>query len=352
MKNRTEDTLCLVGGALLGAAAMYLLDPETGERRRRRLAAAAENAYENARESIGEGWQRLAERTGDWSESASGYTQGLAEKAGDIASGLAAGAGGYLSSGKKSADEASHRAGKWGSSLMGRAHEAYERARGAVSDYGHSGRRLFGRAGDTGEVISARAKRLGRRAGKAGSSIRAIFTGEEEREGFGAFGITSTALTCCAVGAGLMYFMDPERGRYRRNWVADKATHFARTTGRSMRATGRNLANRARGTAYEAAEKARNMTGYEGQVGSEQLVNRVRSGMGHVISNPSQVQIMADANGIVTLTGIIPASESEVLCATVRGIPGVIEVINRLDTSPPANPAPRSRGNPATSQRS
>ena len=322
MKKSTEDALCLMGGALLGAAAMYLLDPETGERRRHRLAAAAENAYGSARDSIGEGWHRLADRTGDWSESASDYTHGLAAKAGGIASGLAASAGGYLSSGKMSADEASERAGKWGSSLKNRAHDVFERARDAMSGHGRNGRRWFGH-----------------------------FTGKEEREGFGPLGITSTALTCCAVGAGLMYFMDPQRGRYRRHWIADKATHFARSTGKSMRATGRNLANRFRGTAYQAAHKAREMTGYEGQVDSEQLVNRIRSGMGHVISSPSQVQIMADANGIVTLTGNIPATECEVLCATVRGIPGVMEVVNRLDTSPPTSAEPRNQSNKATSRR-
>ncbi|MDB5305283.1 MAG: hypothetical protein JWM97_2832 [Phycisphaerales bacterium] len=353
MRNRTsEDTLCLVGGALLGAAAMYLLDPDAGERRRRRVASAAENAYESARDSISEGWERLADRTGDLGESASEYTQKLSGRAGDIASSLTGAASSYLGSGAKSARKASDRAGKWGSSLLDRAQDAYERARDAVSDYSHSGRKLFGRASDAGEDVSSRAKRMGKRAGKAGSSIRAIFTGEEESEGFGTAGITSTAVTCCAVGAGLMYFMDPERGRARRNWVTEKLGSFTRSTGRSMRATGRNLANRARGTAYESARKARNLAGYEDQPDTQQLVSRVRSSMGHVISNPSLVQLMADGTGTITMTGTLPAGECEVLVATVRGVPGVTEVINLLDTSDTSNPVSEGQSKPAATQRS
>ena len=34
---KTENTFALLGGAVLGAAAMYLLDPEAGRRRRANL---------------------------------------------------------------------------------------------------------------------------------------------------------------------------------------------------------------------------------------------------------------------------------------------------------------------------
>lgn len=355
MRNRTsEDTLCLVGGALLGAAAMYLLDPETGDRRRRRIASAAESAYESARDSIGEGWEKLADRTGGLTESASDYTQGLADQARGIATGLTGAAGSYFGSGAKSARKASRQAGNWGSKLMDRAHDVYERARGSVMDYGHSaadeaedqasgirsfGKRLFGRASDAGDELSSRARRFGKRAGKAGSSIRAVFTGEEEHEGVGAAGITSTALACCAVGAGLMYFLDPQRGRARRNMVSEKVGHFTRSTGQSMRATGQHLANRVRGTAYKTSRKARNLTGMSEPVSSEQLVSRIRSEMGHVITNPSQVQLMADTQGSVTVMGTCPASESEKLIVAIRAIPGVTDVINLLGSSGPSTQA-------------
>ncbi|HWE94427.1 MAG TPA: YtxH domain-containing protein [Tepidisphaeraceae bacterium] len=346
MRNRTsEDTLCLVGGALLGAAAMYLLDPETGDRRRRRIASAAESAYESARDSIGEGWEKLSDRTGDLGETASDYTQGLADQARGIASGLTGAAGSYLGSGAKSARKASRQAGNWGSKLMDRAHDVYARARDSVMDYGHSaadeaedqasgirswGKRLFGRAGDE---LSSRARRFGKRATKAGSSIRAVFTGEEEHEGVGAAGVTSTALACCAVGAGLMYFLDPQRGRARRNVVSEKVGHFTRSTGQSMRATGQHLANRVRGTAYKASRKAQNLTGMSGPVSSDQLVSRIRSEMGHIISNPSQVQLMADTQGSVTVMGTCPADESEKLLVAIRAVPGVTDVINLMDSS-------------------
>ena len=79
---RSTDTFILLGGALLGAAAMYVLDPEAGARRRQRVAAAAENACDQARNVVGETWRHVAGRAGD-------STAGLAAQARDIAADLA-----------------------------------------------------------------------------------------------------------------------------------------------------------------------------------------------------------------------------------------------------------------------
>ena len=50
MKARSStDTALLIGGAVLGVAAMYFMDPEVGGRRRRPMAAAAGGAYDHAR---------------------------------------------------------------------------------------------------------------------------------------------------------------------------------------------------------------------------------------------------------------------------------------------------------------
>ena len=62
-------------------------------------------------------------------------------------------------------------------------------------------------------------------------------------------------------------------------------------------------------------------------------------------------QLMADGTGTITMTGTLPATECEVLVATVRGVPGVTEVINLLDTSDKTNPVSKGQSQSATSQR-
>jgi hypothetical protein len=130
------------------------------------------------------------------------------------------------------------------------------------------------------------------------------------------------------MGLGLMYLMDPERGRARRNWLSEKVGSVFHRTGRTAYYTGKNVANRAYGTVRETASRWQQA----GQpVSSEQLMERVRAELGHVVSQPGQVQVIADANGSVTLSGTILRDESDRLIRTVEAVPGVILVINRLD---------------------
>ena len=83
--SKTDDTLILVGGALLGAAALYLLDPNSGQRRRRRIARAARDAYEATRHAVGEHWDDLAGHTKDLTQRISGETTGWHKNAADSA---------------------------------------------------------------------------------------------------------------------------------------------------------------------------------------------------------------------------------------------------------------------------
>lgn len=54
-----------------------------------------------------------------------------------------------------------------------------------------------------------------------------------------------------AVGAGLMYLLDPIAGGRRRALVRDKATKWARKTGEAVDGQSRHLRNRARGLVIE-----------------------------------------------------------------------------------------------------
>src|SRR3954470_9177394 len=82
---KTENTMALLGGALLGAAAMYLLDPEAGRRRREQLAESTGDALGRAGEAIGPTWDRISEGardlTGRLSEQAAAFGSSAADRA-------------------------------------------------------------------------------------------------------------------------------------------------------------------------------------------------------------------------------------------------------------------------------
>ena len=103
-------------------------------------------------------------------------------------------------------------------------------------------------------------------------------------------------------------------------------------TGRAFRRTGRyvqDLMNRGRGAAYETSRRFSASRG--GPVSAEQLLQRVRSEIGHAVSHAGAIQVMADGDGVVTLTGRVLASEVDPLLTTVNKTPGVCQLINRLD---------------------
>jgi hypothetical protein len=50
-----------------------------------------------------------------------------------------------------------------------------------------------------------------------------------------------------------------------------------------------------------------------------------------VISRPSDIQLMTDAGGVVTIYGRIPSGEVDALCSCVGNVPGVTRVINRAE---------------------
>lgn len=356
---KTEDTMFLLGGALLGAAAMYLMDPEQGQRRRQKIADAASDAYESARDMAGEGWHQVAGKAHDLGERLSAHAsrlsgtagdtaQSLADQARDLVSDLTDRASSYVNSGSKYArngrrwlgdtyDSASQSASDYADAASDAAGDRAGRLRDWGNGVWDSIRNWGQKAGDRASDWTSSAKD---RAGSLASSARSWFGHEDESEGVGAMGITSTALGCCLVGAGAMYLFDPRQGRSRRTWLMDKTTSCVRTTGRMMRATGQHMANRLRGTMYETRSMARGMMSRQ-QIDSEQLLQRIRSELGHWVSNPSLIQVMTDADGDVTLSGSVLRAEADRLLSMVSKVPGVGHLINRLDLRDDLSPGLR-----------
>jgi len=61
----------------------------------------------------------------------------------------------------------------------------------------------------------------------------------------------STLLKTAGLGAGLMYFFDPDRGRQRRAWLEDKLKHMTNELIDGVDSTMRDLSNRIQGMTSE-----------------------------------------------------------------------------------------------------
>jgi hypothetical protein len=127
------------------------------------------------------------------------------------------------------------------------------------------------------------------------------------------------------LGAGLMYFLDPQAGRRRRAQLGDKLTRAIHETGNALCVAGRDLGHRAQGLAAEA----RSLVAGD-EVSDAQLAERVRSKIGRNVANPGSLSV-AVSNGRVTLGGPILRREVDWLLDAVAAVPGVTGVENRLE---------------------
>jgi uncharacterized membrane protein len=139
-------------------------------------------------------------------------------------------------------------------------------------------------------------------------------------------------------GAGLMYLIDPERGARRRALVRDQAVRARHRLAEGAGATGRDLRNRARGTAAELRSRLRREL-----PGDEILHERVRAVLGRVVSHPGAVTVSV-ADGQVTLQGQVLAHELDDLVHTIAGVRGVSDVRNELVVSSSPEGMPSLQG--------
>ncbi|MQA90091.1 MAG: BON domain-containing protein [Gemmatimonas sp.] len=129
-------------------------------------------------------------------------------------------------------------------------------------------------------------------------------------------------------GAGLMYLLDPDRGRRRRALVRDQAVHGGHEVediGDGVASKARHLRNRARGAMLEV----KNRLARELETNDSVLEARVRSHLGRLVSDPTSVEVSAE-HGRVTLRGAAPDQEMRGLIEGVQEVPGVHDVISRL----------------------
>lgn len=133
-----------------------------------------------------------------------------------------------------------------------------------------------------------------------------------------------TMLTGLGLGVGLMYFLDPERGRRRRALVRDKMAHAMHAGTDAINAFGSDISHRVAGIGARARGAL-----HGGAVDDGVLVERVRSKMGRVVSHPHAIDVAA-ADGCVRLRGSILQSELPRLMQTVARVRGVRSIENNL----------------------
>jgi osmotically-inducible protein OsmY len=140
------------------------------------------------------------------------------------------------------------------------------------------------------------------------------------------------------LGAGLMYVLDPDRGKRRRALARDKMVRLLHKADDAVWTTSRDVRNRARGLAAEASSLFGSDTPSD-----DVLVERVRSKMGRCVSHPGAIAVTAN-NGRVTLTGPILADEVADLLSCVGSISGIDEIDNHLEVHSEAGGVPGLQG--------
>ncbi len=310
-RSNTQAGFSLLCGALLGAAAMYLLDPESGRRRRSNAASLAEDALERAREL--------------------GYD--LADRSRGAAAGLAAGASGLASGASERFEDlrdsgAARSVSGLGHRVSDLASSLWERARHLGSSAGSG---VSGAASGISGAASSAAESFRGASHSTRHALARSLDPEHFDRGGSATGYAATGLGTLLAGAAAMYLFDPQRGRGRRAYLRDQFTHIVGEAGTAFRKTGTHLRNKMQGVAAGTSGQFSRLTGRGEEPAGERLLQRIRSELGHAISRPSDIQLMTDAGGVVTIYGRIPAGEVDALCSCVNAVPGVSRVINRAE---------------------
>jgi len=141
-----------------------------------------------------------------------------------------------------------------------------------------------------------------------------------------------------AVGGGLMYLADPDRGNRRRALAREQVLHGIHVLGKAADKAIRDLRNRTRGLVVETwalvkGEKADDVI----------LIDRVRARIGRSVSHPNSIEVTAE-DGRVTLCGPVLEREVEDLIGDVASVRGVGDVESRLEIHMSAENVPGLQG--------
>ncbi len=283
MPNLISNTLALAGGVAAGAVAMYLLDPDQGQSRRGDIAGSAADAVSSTHRAVRTTVAGASDSAHSVANTIGKYAKGLASQMQDAADGTTDAVRGSVSDASDSAHSMASRIAAYAKELAGRvtghvtdatdtvhdaagsavssARSAHKRAvrqakarvADAVSSAQSYGRSTYKQAKATQDDWMDRVSSVPDRARSL--ARRALGVAEPEAHPIAkATGITAGTVGVLVVGAGLMYFLDPQKGRARRALLVDKVTSTARHSGHKARQYGHHLGNKAQGYAVQARD--------------------------------------------------------------------------------------------------
>lgn len=142
------------------------------------------------------------------------------------------------------------------------------------------------------------------------------------------------------LGAALMYFFDPDRGRRRRALVRDKVEAAGNKVDIYAGKMSRDIRNRA----YGVVAETKALFTHE-EVTDDALADRVRAKLGRYPVHIGAIEVRAH-DGIVTLTGPVPADELAAVLRATRFVRGVKSVDNQLTVHSEAQSEPSLQGEP------
>lgn len=138
-----------------------------------------------------------------------------------------------------------------------------------------------------------------------------------------------TLLTSLGLGAGLMYFYDPQLGNRRRALVRDKINSLVNSVDDSVDVAMDDMRNRARGVLAELSAKLSDQ-GAPDWI----LEERARTNLGRLARRSSAVQVQADGGRIYLRGPILREDVDDIVktAARTRGVHGVENQLQVFDT--------------------
>jgi uncharacterized membrane protein len=135
----------------------------------------------------------------------------------------------------------------------------------------------------------------------------------------------TSILAGIGLGAGLMYYLDPQTGNRRRALARDQFVSMKHQADDAIDVSVRDLRNRSKGLLAETAARLSKK-----EIPDWLLEERVRAELGRSVRHSSAIEVRA-RDGIIVLQGPILADEVERLIQNVARVHGVKNVENRLD---------------------
>lgn len=142
---------------------------------------------------------------------------------------------------------------------------------------------------------------------------------------------TFSLVSGASLGAGLMFILDPDRGKRRRALTRDQAVRWSRKTREFAGVASRDVQNRAKGMGAAVSSWVRPQPPVSDRV----LAERVRAKLGQFSRHPSAIDVHVTDGG-VTISGPVLEDEVDGICQAIARITGVTRISNHLE--PHASP--------------